>query len=182
MNPDIQSVLLTEEQIQQGIARLAQQINTDFGLTQGQSLTVICVLRGSVLFFSDLIQKLCGDIRLEFLNASSYGMSDVSSGSVNVNYASNFEVENKNVLIVEDIVDTGCSLDALTKLIKSRQPAQVKTVCLLDKPSRRKIEIQADYTGFVIPDEFVVGYGMDFAQRYRNLPYIGILKKSVYQK
>lgn len=172
---DIEEVLLSEEQIQARVRELGQQISRDY---QGKKLRVICILKGAVVFLADLIRHLNVDIELDFMAVSSYGLGTLSTGVVRIEKDLDEPIEGEHVLVVEDIVDTGLTLRYLTENLKERNPASLKICVLLDKPERRLVKIDADYVGFQVPDRFVVGYGLDHAERYRSLPYIGVLKAS----
>jgi len=166
-------VLFTAEQIDARIMELAEEINNEYG---EEPITLIGALSGGVMFLSDLARKLGNNVTIDFIRASSYGDSTVSGGTVHLDTSPRLPIGGKNVIIVEDIIDTGHTITYLRKHLKNIGATHVKVCALLDKPSRRVImEAKADYTGFVIEDKFVVGYGLDYAQRYRNLPYIGIL-------
>lgn len=171
----IASVLITAEQIAARVAELGQQISTDY---QGRSLLVICVLKGSSLFTADLVRHVDLPLTLDFIGTSSYGESTESSGVVRIVKDVEDSLEGKDVLIIEDIVDTGLTLSYLLNTLRLRKPASLKVCALLDKPSRRKVEVPIDYLGFSIEDHFVIGYGLDYASRYRNLGYIGVLSLS----
>ena len=171
----IKEVLLTKEQIAQKVEELGAQITQDY---EGKELVLVGVLRGSVPFFADLIRAIDMPVILDFISVSSYGASTQSSGVVRFQKDLDTPLEGKEVLIIEDIVDTGLTLRYLIESMKGRGADAVSTCCLLDKPGRRKVDVKADYTGFFIPDEFVVGYGLDYNQQYRNLPYIGVLDPS----
>jgi len=177
MKQDMESVLLSHEQILRRVEEIAAQINTDY---EGKELVMVCILKGSVLFFTELLMRVTLPVSIDFMSISSYGASSKSSGVVRILKDLDNNVEKKHVLIVEDIVDSGLSLKYITESISTRSPASVRICALLDKPSRRKADVHADYSGFEIPDAFVVGYGLDYAERYRNLSDIYILKESVY--
>jgi len=165
-------VLITEEEILNKIQELAEKINKDY---VGKKVTVICTLKGAVMFTVDLIKKLnCVD-QIDFIKASSYGSSTESSGQVNIKKDIDVLIEGKDILLIEDIVDTGITLKYLIEHLKNKNVSSFRTCTLLDKPERRKVEIKADYTGFEIENKFIVGYGLDYNEQYRNLPYIGIL-------
>lgn len=174
---DIQEVLLTEEQIQSKVKELAAIVSQEY---EGRNPLVICVLKGAFIFMADLAKNITTPIELDFMAVSSYGKAARSSGEVRIVKDLDQSVEGRDVLIVEDIIDSGLTLSYLIDVLERRNAHSVKVVTLLDKPGRRTTEINADYTGFVIPDAFVVGYGLDYAEKYRNLPYIGILKPEVY--
>lgn len=177
MQNDIQEVLLSEEAIQAKIAELGQMISQEY---KDKNPLVICVLKGAAPFMADLIKRINIHMEMDFMAVSSYGKSTVSSGEVRIIKDLDASVEGRHVLIVEDIIDSGLTLNYLLDLLRRRKAESVKIITLLDKPLRRKVDISPDYYGFVVPDEFVVGYGLDYAERYRNLPYIGILKPEVY--
>jgi hypoxanthine phosphoribosyltransferase len=178
MHNDILRVLYTEEQLKARVKELAAQIRQDL---DGQVILTVGVLRGAVMFYADLVRELDIPVHMNFMSVSSYGCSSVSSGAVRIQYDLEEDISGKNVLIIEDIVDSGLTLQYLTKTLKSRNPAMLKTCCLFDKPERRRVEFKADYVGFEVPDVFIVGYGLDYAEKYRNLKYIGELKPEVYQ-
>lgn len=170
----IGKILIDEETIAKRVAEMGAEITKDY---QGKELVVICILRGGVIFMSDLVKQIKLPLYMDFMAVSSYGMSTKSSGIVRILKDLNEDIEGKDVLIVEDIVDTGLTLHYLVDYIKSRNPRSVKVCCFLDKPSRRKVDVEVDYVGFEIPDKFVVGYGLDYAQKYRNLPYVSVLEE-----
>ena len=169
----IESVLLTTQQIQERVQQLATEIEQAY--PTADDLILLCVLKGSVIFFADLSRAIKRPHQLEFMAVSSYGAGTVSSGNVQIRLDLHTDIEGKHLLIVEDIVDTGNTLSCLTKLLLARNPSSLHICTLLDKPSRRQIDIQAEFVGFEIPDHFVVGYGLDYAEMYRNLPYVAIL-------
>ncbi|MFA5449405.1 MAG: hypoxanthine phosphoribosyltransferase [Clostridia bacterium] len=178
MHPDILKVLLTKEQINKRVDELAAQITADY---QGKSVLMVCVLRGAVLFFADLARKIALDVQMDFMAVSSYGGTNTStSGEVRIVKDLAQPVEGLNVIIVEDIIDSGHTLRYLKNLLKARKPASIKVCALLDKPERRAIRINGDYVGFAIPNEFVVGYGLDYNEKYRSLEEVCVLKPSVY--
>lgn len=179
MEKNIREVLFTENQIKEKINELGTQITLDY---QGKDLLLIGVLKGANVFMSDLMRKIQIPLSIDFIAVSSYGLSTESSGVVRIIKDLDHSIEDKDVLIVEDIIDTGLTLDYLYHNLLSRKPKSFKICTLLDKPERRKVNIRVDYKGFDIPDEFIVGYGIDYAEQYRNLPYIAILKKDVYEK
>lgn len=178
MHKDYTEVLFTEEQIASKVKELGKQITKDFN---GNSIIAVGILKGAVVFYSDLIRNIDLDVKLDFIFASSYGDSTVTSGRVNIQKDMDNDIEGKHVLIIEDIADTGVTLSNLIEVLKSRKPASIKVCCLLDKPSRRTTEFNPDYIGFTIPDKFVIGYGLDYAEKYRNLPDIGVLKPEIYE-
>jgi len=177
LHRDIETVLLTEEQIQRRIAELGARISADYA---GKELHLIGVLRGAVMFLSDLMRHLTIPCSCDFIAIASYGMDTKSSGVVRILKDLDDSIQGKHVLIVEDIVDTGLTLNYIMNLIRSRNPASVRVCALLDKPERRKVPVKIHYLGFTIPNRFVVGYGLDYAQKYRNLPYIGVLRPEIY--
>jgi len=174
---DIQSVLLSEEQIAARVAELGAQISHDY---EGKDPVLVGVLVGAAIFTADLMRHVTTPCFLDFVAISSYGKESRSSGVVRIIKDLDESVESRHVLILEDIVDTGLTLNYLLESIRNRNVASVKVCSMLDKPSRRLTKVNVDYVGFEVPDEFVVGYGLDFAQRYRNLPYVGILRPEVY--
>ncbi|MBQ9920581.1 MAG: hypoxanthine phosphoribosyltransferase [Clostridia bacterium] len=176
MNNDIAKVLLTEEEIDKIVTNLAKRISEDY---KGKNLCLLCVLKGSLVFCADLMRKINLNTEIICVSASSYKSSTVTSGNVEINTLTD-DIKGRDILVVEDILDTGNTLSNLVSYLKTLSPASVEICTMLDKPSRRKVQITAKYTGTEIPDEFVVGYGLDFAQKYRNLPYIGILKPEIY--
>ncbi len=179
INQDIERVMLSEETIQKRVKEVAVQLDK---LYEGRKPLVVCVLKGSVLFFADLIRNMKTPIELDFMSVSSYGNGTVSTGEIKIKKDLSVDIKNRDVLIVEDIIDSGNTLYNLKKLLISRSPASVNIVTLLDKPERREVPMEPEYTCFTIEDEFVVGYGLDYAEEYRSLPYVGILKRSVYEK
>lgn len=165
-------VLLSEEEVDKKIAQVAEQISKDY---HGEQVHLICVLKGGVFFTCELAKRLTVPVSMDFMSVSSYGMDTKSSGVVKIVKDLDEGIEGKNVLVVEDIIDSGRTLSYLLENLKNRKPKSLKLCTLLDKPERRVVEVKVDYTCFNIPDEFVVGYGLDYAQKYRNLPYIGIV-------
>jgi hypoxanthine phosphoribosyltransferase len=177
MMSDIKEVLISEEQIRAKVKELAADISRDY---RGKNPVLVGVLNGAFIFLADLIRNVELDCTIDFVAWASYGKDTSSSGVFRIMKDLETNVESRHVLVVEDIIDTGLTLHYLLDTIRARRPASVKVVALLDKPSRRRIEAKADYLGFQVPDAFVVGYGLDFAQGYRNLPFIGILKPEIY--
>ena len=175
---DIKSVLITEEQLAAKVAEMGAQISKDY---QGRKLIILGVLKGSVVFMSDLIRSITVPVEMDFMAVSSYGAGVKTSGVVKIVKDLDRLIAGYDVLVVEDILDSGMTLSYLTELLRERDPASIRIATLLDKPDRRKVDIKPDYVGFTIPDEFVVGYGLDYAELYRNLPYVGILSPSVYE-
>lgn len=174
---DIERCLISKEQIADKVSIIGKQISIDY---KGKSLVVVGILKGAILFLSDLIREIEIPLYLDFMAVSSYGSSTESSGIVRILKDLDKSIENKEVLIVEDIIDSGLTLKYLVENLEARKPNSVKVCTLLDKPARRKTQVSIDYNGFVIPDEFAVGYGLDYNDKYRNLPGIYVLKKEVY--
>lgn len=174
---DIKSILISEEEIQELVNELGERINKDY---EGKEIIFAVILKGSLVFAADLMRCLTMPVKLDFMQASSYGESAVSSGIINIKKDLDNVISGKHVLIIEDIIDSGNTLAKLKQVLLERDPASVKICTLLSKPSRREMDVEVEYIGKDIPDEFVVGYGLDFNERYRNLPYIGILKPQVY--
>lgn len=177
MHNDIQEILYTEEQIQDKIRELGEKISSEYA---GRNPLVICVLKGAYMFMADLTKRITIPIEVDFMAISSYGQSTKSSGVVKILKDLDVPVEGRDVIIAEDIVDSGLTLSYLVDVLERRNAKSVSVVALFDKPAGRKVDLQADYIGFTLPDAFVVGYGLDYAEKYRNLPYIGILKPEVY--
>lgn len=176
---EIERVLLTSQEVSQRLDALAQQINSDY---QGKDLLIVCILKGAVAVFADLLRRIEIPCEIDFMAISSYGSSTKSSGVVRILKDLDHGIENKHLLIVEDIVDSGMSMHYLKENLETRSPASIKIFTLLDKPSRRRVELIPDYIGFEIPDEFVIGYGLDYAEKYRNLPDVCILSPKVYMR
>ena len=175
---NVEYVMLDEETIAKRVKELAEQMDE---LYEGRTPIVVCILKGSVLFFSDLIKNMKSSLTIDFMAVSSYGAGTKSTGEIVIKKDLSTDIKGRDVLIVEDIIDSGNTLYKLKQLLNSRQPASVNILTLLDKPQRREVPIQPEYTGFVIEDEFVIGYGLDYDEEYRNLPYVGVLKRSVYE-
>ena len=165
-------VLKSEEEVNARIKAMGEQISRDYA---GKQIHLICVLKGGSFFMCELAKRITCDVSLDFMSVSSYGSETKSSGVVKIVKDLDESIQDKNVLVVEDIVDSGRTLSYLMEMLRDRKPASLKLCTLLDKPSRRVVDVNVDYTGFAIPDEFVVGYGLDYDQRYRNLPYIGVI-------
>ncbi len=178
LSQDVERVLVSAESIQDRVRDLGRRIDERF---LDKDLLLIAVLKGSVLFLADLMRAISIPHEIDFLATSSYGASTTSSGVVRIMKDLNEPIEGRHVLLVEDIIDSGHTLAYLTQMFSARNPASLEIVTLLDKPSRREVDIDVSWTGFSIPNEFVIGYGLDFNQKYRNLPYIGVLKPEVYQ-
>jgi len=171
--PERPEVYISTEQIQARVAALARQIRADYP----DGLHIIAVLKGAFIFMSDLVRNIEGHVSLDFMALSSYAKGTTSSGEVRVMKDLDTTLDGKDVLIVEDIVDTGLTLTYLQEILRARNPRVLRTACLLSKPSRRKIDVSVEYIGFEIEDHFVIGYGLDYAEQFRNLPYIGVLKQ-----
>lgn len=178
MKEDIEKVLLTEEEIDSKIREIGDKISKDYA---DKDLMLIGVLKGSVVFMADLLKRITIPCTMDFMAVSSYGASTTTSGVVRILKDLDFEIQGKDILIVEDIIDSGVTLKYLIKYLSSRNPKSLEIACLLNKQERRKADISPKYIGFEVPDYFLVGYGLDFAEKYRNLPYIGILKEEVYK-
>lgn len=174
---DIEKVLISAQEIQLKVKELGDQISEDY---MHKNLMLISILKGSIVFLSDLMRAITIHCKIDFMAVSSYGSSTKTSGVVRILKDLDIPLENYDVLIVEDILDSGTTLDYITKILQERHPKSIKICTLLDKPARRKVDIKADYIGFVVPDEFVIGYGLDYDERYRNLPFVGVLKPEIY--
>ncbi|MGI6224781.1 MAG: hypoxanthine phosphoribosyltransferase [Peptococcales bacterium] len=177
MEKNISRILLSEEQIKNKVKEMGELITNDY---RDKDLLVICILKGAMVFMADLVREIKVPLDIDTMVVSSYGTSTKSSGVVRILKDLDESVENRDILIVEDIIDTGLTLKYLLDNILSRGPKSVKICSFLDKPDRRAVDIVADYKGYSIPDEFVVGYGLDYAEKYRNLPYVGILDPKAY--
>ena len=175
---DIREVLISEDQLAAKVAEMGAAISRDY---QGKKLMIIGVLKGSVVFMSDLLRRITIPVEMDFMAVSSYGSGTKTSGVVKILKDLDRLIQGYHILIVEDILDSGMTLSYLTELLQDRSPASIRIATLLDKPERRKVDIRPDYVGFQIPDEFVVGYGLDYAELYRNLPYVGVLAPHVYE-
>ena len=167
------NVLIKEDEIVARVKELAEQINRDY---EGKTLHLNCILKGSVFFTCELAKRITSPVEIEFMSVSSYGSGTSSSGVVRIVNDLGTSIEGKNVLVIEDIIDSGRTLSYLLENLKTRNPKTLRLCTLLDKPDRRVVDVNVDYVGFVIPDEFVVGYGLDYDQKYRNLPYIGFVE------
>ncbi len=176
---DIAKVLVSEEELRSKVKELGRVLSGEY---RGKDPIFVCVMKGSVHFFSDLVREFDDYCEVDFLSCSSYGDGTVNTGVVRINKDLDMNIMGRHVIIVEDIMDSGVTLDHLTKLLAAREPESLKVVTLLDKPERRRCAIQPDYCGFIVPDEFVVGYGLDYAQLYRNLPFVGVLKPELVEK
>ncbi|UKS26242.1 hypoxanthine phosphoribosyltransferase [Paenibacillus sp. HWE-109] len=177
MYSDIQEVLYSEEQIQGKIKELGDQLSSDY---EGKNPLVICVLKGAFIFMADLVKQIRVPLELDFMAVSSYGQSTKSSGVVKIIKDLDVPVEGRHIIIVEDIIDSGLTLSYLIDVLERRNAKTISVVALFNKPARRTVELEPDYAGYVLPDEFVVGYGLDYAEKYRNLPFVGILKPEIY--
>lgn len=177
VNEDIREVLIPEEKIAEVVDRLGAEITKDYN---GKEIVMVVVLKGSTPFAADLMRRIDSPVRLDFMQASSYGSGTESTGVINIKKDLENDVAGKNVLIIEDIIDSGNTLAALKHILEQRNAASVEICAFLSKPSRREKDIPVKYIGMEIPDEFVVGYGLDFDEKYRNLPYVGVLKSQVY--
>ena len=166
-------IMLSEEEVDKRISELGKKISDDYA---GKEVTLICILKGASFFACELAKRITVPVAIDFMKVSSYGGGTVSSGDVKIINDLSDSIEGKDVIIVEDIIDSGNTLNRLPKVLMERKPNSIKLCTLLDKPSRREVEVDVDYTGFQIPDKFVVGYGLDYDQKYRNLPYIGVVK------
>ena len=179
IHQDIEQVLYTEEELRRRVKELGHQITADYA---GREPMLVSVLRGSYIFMADLTRAISLDVTVDFMAVSSYGAGTVSSGQVEIKKDLSDSIEGKDLIIVEDILDSGNTLYYLMDVLRARKPASIRICALMDKPDRRTKPITADYVGFTIPDAFIVGYGLDYAEKYRNLPYVGVLKPSVYSE
>jgi len=175
---DIEEILITEEQLKAKVKELGEMITRDY---EGKDLVLIGVLKGAIMFMSDLSRAIDLPLSIDFMAVSSYGSSTKSSGIVKIIKDHDIDIEGKDVLIVEDIIDSGLTLAYLRETLLGRKPRSLKICTILDKPERREADVKVDYCGFKIPDKFVVGYGLDYAEKYRNLPFIGVLKPELYK-
>jgi len=173
MHKDVERVLISEEELKAKVTELGKQISEDY---RGKPLLLVCILKGSVVFMSDLMRAIDIDCKIDFMSMSSYYSGTKSSGQVRIVLDLNKPVQDYDLLIVEDILDSGITLSYIKELLLPRKPRSIKICTLLDKPERRVADIKADYSGFSIPDEFVIGYGLDYDEKYRNLPYVGVIK------
>jgi hypoxanthine phosphoribosyltransferase len=177
MHADVEEILLSEEQLHQRIAELGAQLAADYA---GRTPILVSVLKGSIIFLADLIRSTPIPLSLDLMEVSSYGSGTETSGQVRILKDLSSSIEGRDVVVVEDIIDTGLTLNYLLRYLGERHPSSIRICCLLDKPARRLADIEIAYRGFTIPDRFVVGYGLDYAERYRNLPFVGVLRPSVY--
>ena len=174
---EVAKVLITAEEAQKRIVEMAEQINRDY---EGKEYTVVVTLRGAVMFFADLFRHLTGNVDCDFIAVSSYGATTTTTGEVKMSKDVSSPIKGKHIIIIEDIIDTGITLSYLKKMFAAREPASLKICSFLDKPSRREVDIQGDYIGFTIPNDFVVGYGLDYDQKLRNYPDVCVLSPEVY--
>lgn len=177
MHKDIEKVLFSAEQLHEITERIGEQVSFDY---QGKNLLLVSVLKGSVVFMADLMRAIKIPCRIDFMSVSSYGAGTKTSGVVKITKDLDINLEGYDLLIVEDILDSGMTLHYIIEMLKARHPASVRVCTLFDKPERRVAEVHADYVGAQVPDAFIVGYGLDYDQRYRNLPFVGVLKPEVY--
>jgi len=177
MHDDIDKVLFSEEKIAEIVQNMGRQISEDY---KGKNLFMVSVLKGSLLFMADLMRSITVPCEIDFLSVSSYGSGTQTSGEVRILKDLDASLEGKDLLVVEDILDSGVTLSFLLKNLSARNPASIRLCTFLDKPERRRVDIHADYVGASVPDEFIVGYGLDYAEKYRNLPYVGVLKPEIY--
>ncbi len=178
MQDDIREILFTEEKIASIVRNMGRQISEEY---VGKNLFMVSVLKGSLMFMADLMRAVTIPCSIDFLSVSSYGNGTASSGEVRILKDLDCSLEGKDLLVVEDILDSGVTLSFLLKTLSARKPASIRLCTFLDKPDRRRVDIHPDYVGAVVPDKFIVGYGLDYAEKYRNLPYIGVLKPEVYE-
>lgn len=178
VHDDVEEILLDADQLERRITELGAEVAADYA---GLSPVLISVLKGSIVFLADLVRRIDLPLSIDIMEVSSYGAATESSGQVRILKDLSQPIEGRHVLVVEDIIDTGLTLNYLLRYLRDKSPASLKICCLLDKPARRLTEIEIDYRGFTIPDRFVVGYGLDFDERYRNLPYVGVLQPAVYR-
>jgi hypoxanthine phosphoribosyltransferase len=177
IHDDVEEVLLSGERIQARVAELGAQLAADYA---GRDPVLVSVLKGSIVFLADLVRRMEIPLSIDLMEVSSYGASTESSGQVRILKDLSMAIDGRDVIVVEDIIDTGLTLNYLLRYLHDKGPASIRICCLLDKPARRLADITIDYRGFTIPDRFVIGYGLDYDERYRNLPYIGVLRPSVY--
>ncbi len=177
IDADVEEILLSSEQVQARVAELGAQLAVDYA---GRDPVLVSVLKGSIIFLADLVRAMPIPLSIDLMEVSSYGASTESSGQVRILKDLSTSIADREVIVVEDIIDTGLTLNYLLRYLHDKGPASIQICCLLDKPARRLAEIEIDYRGFTIADRFVIGYGLDYGERYRNLPYIGVLRPSVY--
>ncbi len=182
LKDDVERVLLTEEQIRRRVSEIAARIDEDYRDVDGK-LVLLCILKGSVVFMADLMKSVSIPVDIDFMKVSSYGTGTTSSGDIRILLdLHRSDLSSCNIIVVEDIIDSGRTLSHLTKYLELKGAKSVRTCTLLDKPDRREVDFTPDYSGFVIPDEFVVGYGLDYNESYRELPFVGVLRRSVYSE
>lgn len=179
MKQEIEKVLFSEEQLKSAVEKIAGEINRDY---EGKEPVLIGILKGSVVFMADLMRRISVDCTTDFMSVSSYGGGTETSGSVRIRKDLDRSITGKDVIVIEDILDSGTTLSHLLEILEVRRPNSLKLCVLLDKPERRVTPVKYDYVGLTVPDEFIVGYGLDYDEKYRNLPYIGVLKREVYEK
>ena len=180
MRKDMAKILVTEEQIDEITTRIAKEIDRDYA-GEDKNLILVCILKGSIVFMGDLMKKITVPVEIDCIKASSYGAGTVTTGTINIHLdLVRPDLDKCDLLIIEDIIDSGVTLSYLTKYLKGKGAKSVRTCTLLDKPTRRKVDLKPDYCGTVIPDEFVIGYGLDYDEKYRALPYVGVLRPEVY--
>jgi hypoxanthine phosphoribosyltransferase len=177
MHADVEEILLSGDEVQARVAELGAQLAADY---EGREPVLVSVLKGSIIFLADLVRAMPIPLSIDLMEVSSYGTSTESSGQVRILKDLSTPIEGREVIVVEDIIDTGLTLNYLLRYLHDKGPASIRICCLLDKPARRLAPIEIDYRGFTIADRFVIGYGLDYGERYRNLPYIGVLRPSVY--
>jgi hypoxanthine phosphoribosyltransferase len=177
IHPDVEEVLLTGDEVQARVVELGAQLAADY---KGRDPVLVSVLKGSIIFLADLVRAMPIPLSIDLMEVSSYGASTETSGQVRILKDLSSSIEGREVIVVEDIIDTGLTLNYLLRYLHDKGPASIRICCLLDKPARRLAPIEIDYRGFTIPDRFVIGYGLDYGERYRNLPYVGVLRPSVY--
>lgn len=178
INSSIERILISENELKTTVMEIAEKINADY---KNEEILLVVILKGSIVFATDLMRYLTMPVNIDFMQVSSYGCGTVSKGFINIKKDLSVDVAGKNVLIIEDIIDSGNTLKKLKELLKSRNPKSVKICTILDKPDRRVTDVEVEYSGISIPDEFVVGYGLDYNEQFRNLPYVGILKRDIYE-
>lgn len=177
MNDSIDRILIPQSALQKRVTALGEMITEDY---KGKKILLISILKGSCVFMTDLIRSIDLPLAIDFMYVSSYGSGTTTSGMAKIIKDLDVDISGKDVLIVEDILDSGVTLSHVMDILKARKPASLRLCALLNKPDRRKVDVKLDYEGFVIPDEFVVGYGLDYDELYRNLPYVGVLKREIY--
>ncbi len=179
LSQDIREILISREQLQKTVAELGACISRDYA---GKNPIMVSVLKGAFIFMADLVREVTVPCTMDFMAVSSYGKGAKTSGQVQIIKDLDTNIEGRHVIVVEDILDSGTTLSYLLELLRARKPASVRLCALLDKPARRKVPVHIDYRGLEVPDEFIVGYGLDYAEQYRNLPEIGVLRREVYEK